>query len=80
MDVSCSVLRGMGYPILPAVVSLAGALGLRVLWIFTLFQIPRFHTLFWLYMTYPVSWTATLIVLLWVFHVIYQRKLREARA
>ena len=80
MDVSCSVLRGMGYPILPAVVSLAGALGLRVLWIFTLFQIPRFHTLFWLYMTYPVSWTATLIVLLWIFHVIYQRKLREVRA
>ena len=80
MDVMVGGLRGLGYAVLPMIVSLIGACGLRLAWIFTLFQIPRFHTLFWLYMTYPVSWTATLIVLLWVFHVIYQRKLREVRA
>ncbi len=36
-----------------------GACGLRVLWIPTVFSIPSCHTLFWLYMAYPVSWAVT---------------------
>ena len=59
MDSLAYSIRGMGYSSLPAIVSMIGACGLRVLWIATLFSVPSFHTLFWLYMAYPVSWVVT---------------------
>ena len=59
MDCLAYSIRGMGYSSLPAIVSMIGACGLRVLWIATLFSVPSFHTLFWLYMAYPVSWAVT---------------------
>ena len=75
MDTTSFIIRGMGCSVLPAAICLAGALGVRLLWIFTLFQIPRFHTLFWLYMTYPVSWTATLVALAVALYFLLRQKL-----
>lgn len=60
MDVAVGVLRGMGYSVMPMVVSLVGACGLRVLWIFTFFRMEQFHTITSLYLTYPVTWIITL--------------------
>ena len=57
MDVTCGSIRGMGYSVTPTIVSLAGACGLRILWIFTIFPMDR--TLFNLYLSYPVSWGIT---------------------
>ena len=57
MDVLVGSLRGLNYAILPMLVSIAGACGLRILWIFTVFQWDR--TLFVLYLSYPVSWAIT---------------------
>lgn len=61
MDVFVGSLRGMGYASLPTIVSLIGACGLRLFWIFTFFRMEQFHSLESLYMTYPVSWTVTII-------------------
>ena len=61
MDVMVGGLRGLGYAVLPMIVSLVGACGLRLLWIFTLFRLPRFHETRYLYITYPVSWTVTFL-------------------
>lgn len=60
MDVLVGSIRGMGYSIMPMVVSLLGACGLRVLWIFTIFQWSR--SLETLYISYPITWTVTLLV------------------
>ena len=57
MDVFVGSLRGLGYSFMPMVVSLLGACGLRILWIFTVFQWHR--SLFNLYISYPVSWFLT---------------------
>ena len=54
MDVTCGSIRGLGASVTPTIVSLAGVCGLRVLWIFTIFQLER--TQFCLYLSYPVSW------------------------
>lgn len=59
MDVMVGSLRGLGYSVMPTIVSLIGACGLRLLWIFTFFRMEQFHTLTSLYMTYPVSWIVT---------------------
>ena len=52
-------LRGIGYSVMPMIVSLIGACGLRLLWIATIFQIPQFHTIQMLYWSYPISWAIT---------------------
>ena len=58
MDVVAGSVRGLGYSILPMLVSLAGACIFRVIWIFTVFQWQ--HTLFSLYVSYPISWALTI--------------------
>ncbi|MBT9776497.1 MATE family efflux transporter [Clostridium sp. MCC353] len=57
MDTMVGVLRGMGYSVMPMLVSLTGACAFRVLWIFTIFAADR--TLTTLYLSYPVSWGIT---------------------
>lgn len=57
MDVFCGQLRGIGYSVVPTVVSMMGACGFRILWIYTAFQWDR--TLRCLYISYPVSWILT---------------------
>ena len=59
IDVMAGVMRGYGYSVVPMIVSLVGACGLRLFWIFTFFKLPVFHTPDMLYMTYPVSWILT---------------------
>lgn len=61
MDVMVGVLRGLGYAVMPMIVSLIGACGLRLVWIFTFFQKPEFHETKYLYLTYPVSWAVTML-------------------
>ena len=57
MDTMVGSLRGLGYSIGPMIVSLIGACGLRVAWIFTIFQMYR--TPENLYISYPISWIVT---------------------
>lgn len=77
MDVTCGSLRGMGYGVLPTVISVAGACGLRLLWIATIFSAQ--HTLEILYLSYPVSWGITLTAQLICFAIAYH-KLRYHRS
>ena len=79
MDVMVGGLRGLGYAVLPMIVSLVGACGLRLLWIFTFFQTPRFHETKYLYMTYPVSWTVTFLAHV-LCYVIVKKKYDKAHA
>lgn len=71
MDVIVGSLRGMGYSIMPMLVSLAGACGFRILWIYTVFQ--EYHTLRCLYISYPISWALTFSVHFICFLVVYGR-------
>lgn len=73
MDVMVGVLRGMGYAIMPMIVSLTGACGLRVLWVFTVFAANR--TMPVLYLSYPVTWTVTFLAHLVCFMIV-KRKMR----
>ena len=57
MDVMVGQLRGIGYSIMPMIVSLAGACVLRIIWIMTVFAANPTQEI--LYMSYPISWFAT---------------------
>ena len=75
MDVAVGVLRGMGYSIMPMLVSLSGACLFRIVWIYTIFQ--RIKTLPCLYISYPISWSLTFLVHMICFAVVYYRLLKR---
>ncbi|MBQ6058230.1 MAG: MATE family efflux transporter [Treponema sp.] len=63
MDCTANAIRGVGHSVLPMIITLLGACGLRMLYIFTFFQIPRFHTFQGIFYSYPISWTVTAAIL-----------------
>ena len=77
MDVSTGALRGYGQSLGPMLISVLGICGIRVLWVFTIFRIPAFHSIQWLYLSYPVSWTVTLIAQMILFFRIRNKFLHQ---
>lgn len=75
MDVLVGVIRGMGYSVMPMLVSLLGVCAFRVVWIFLIFE--RIHTLPCLYASYPVSWILTSTVHL-ICLIVVLRKQKKA--
>jgi len=57
MDTLVGILRGLGSSMIPMIVSVIGACGLRLVWVATVF--PLFRTPACLYISYPISWTVT---------------------
>lgn len=59
MDTMTGALRGMGASATPMFISVLGVCGLRIAWIYTVFQMERFHTLECLFLSYPITWLIT---------------------
>ena len=58
MDVCVGILRGMNRAVVPMIVSIVGACGLRLLWVATVFRyVQKIEVL---YIAYPVTWAITL--------------------
>lgn len=77
MDVSTGALRGMGASVAPMIISVLGVCGIRIGWIYTLFQIPQFHTPQCLYYSYAVSWAVTFLIQMVAFFVVYRRNIES---
>lgn len=75
MDVTVGSLRGMGYSILPMIVSLTGVCLFRVIWIFTIFQIYRTQES--LYISFPISWALTATANICCYLVIRKKLLKR---
>lgn len=60
MDLFPGALRGMGYSVVPMILSIIGTVGMRILWIFVFF--PQNRSLFFLFISYPGSWIATIVM------------------
>ena len=77
MDTTTGALRGMGASTVPMIISILGVCGVRMGWILTVFQLPQFHTPWWLYISYPVSWTFTFAAQLIAFILVYRTRIRK---
>ena len=60
MDLFPGALRGMGYSTVPMILSIIGTVGVRIIWIYGLF--PSHRSLTFLFLSYPASWIATIIM------------------
>ena len=71
MDTMVGVLRGMGYAMVPTIISVVGVCGFRILWLATIFA--WYPTVEVLFLSYPVSWILTAAAQ-FVSYVIIRRK------
>ena len=57
MEINSGTVRGLGYSMLPMLVSLFGSCGVRVAWALLVF--PQFNTPLSLFLSLPISWLLT---------------------
>ena len=76
MEVMVGGQRGLGLSLLPMINALLGSCVLRIVWIATVFA--AHHTLFTLYVSYPISWLVTTLAHSVVYAVRLRKLKREA--
>lgn len=74
-EVTGSMLRGQGKSMTPAMITMIGSVGLRILWLLTVFRV--WHTYESVMAVYPVSWIATDLMMVATALVISKRERRE---
>lgn len=77
MKVATGALRGLGRSISSMVISLGGVCAIRILWVAVVFQIPQFHTLKCLYMSYSISWIISIVLQAIVFYVALNKEKKK---
>lgn len=77
MDVVVGSMRGLGYSVVPMIVSVFGICIFRVIWIFTVFSQEAYHTIETIYYSYPISWIMTLSIQLLCFLYIKKRVINK---
>ena len=76
MDVMNGALRGLGSSMEPLIITVLGLCVMRVVWIYTIFRVPAYHTLQCLYVSYPISWAVTLVAQV-IGYVLVARRLKR---
>lgn len=81
MDVMVGLLRGIGYSIVPMIVSIIGVCGFRIGWIYLIFykitNFTNYQDLKYLYISYPISWLITFLVHFACFQILYHKILNK---
>ena len=78
MDTIVGSLRGIGYSIIPMIVSLIGVCATRLVWIATVFQIPEYHKIETVYTIYPITWVITAIAHFITFGIAMKKIYKQA--
>ena len=80
MDVFTGGLRGIGVSVKPALVTVLGVCGFRILWVQTTFPLERFHSLWGLFVSYPISWGLVVLLNGGLFFYLISRLIKKQRA
>ena len=75
MDLIPGAMRGVGFSAVPMILSVIGTVGVRIFWIYCVF--PTYHALDILFISYPLSWTVTVILQAVCFLFVRKRVRRE---
>lgn len=73
-EIPGGALRGIGHSLLPAMLTVVGSCGLRVVWIYTIFQ--QFHTYQVLMSVYLVTWIVTSVLVLGAYFTVTRKVYR----
>ncbi len=73
MDVMANSLRGMGWSLIPAVMTLIFVCGSRLVYLFTAFKLPALYSFQNIFLSYPISWVITFAMLLTAFIFVFNK-------
>lgn len=76
-EITGSVLRGMGHSLEPALLTVLGSVGFRVLWLVTIFKY-WLHSLQGLLLVYPASWILTGVMVITCYIIVSRKEFKEA--
>ena len=77
MSVLPGIIRGYGSSLPPSIISLVGACGIRIVWVFTVFKaVPHMSVLF---LVHPLTWIITNVALLINFIITYNLAKRRIK-
>ena len=76
METFNGVLRGMGASLVALLVSVIGVCGVRLVWIFTVFRSPSYHSLNSLYFSYDISWFMCIAAQIIAIAIVYKKQKR----
>ena len=77
MDTLSGALRGLGYSVIPMIVSIGAICVLRAIWVFCVFPTEQFHSLIGIYTIYPISWFLGLSSLAIALFILYKKVKRQ---
>lgn len=80
MEVLSGLMRGMGKPIIPMIVSIVGSCLLRIAWIVIVCNVIFPGEITWLYIAYPVTWIITSSAHLFCCVKTYKNLIRQRNA
>lgn len=75
-EVAGGMLRGIGNSLLPAVITLVGSCGLRIVWVYTVYRMFTGNIVM-LLLIYPITWVATGVAMLTAYLFIAGKKLKN---
>ncbi len=78
IEVSIGALLGYGASVVSMIISVLCICGARVVWIYTVFQLPQYHSPKYLFLCYPLSWLIASLSEVTAFLIIYSRKKKAA--
>jgi Na+-driven multidrug efflux pump len=74
MGVLPGAVRGLGYSTAPSLIAIFGACGVRIVWIYTIFEM--FPSLSTLYLVHPITWVITNVALI-ITYIICHKKVKN---
>ena len=77
-EISGGALRGMGYSLLPSLLTVFGCCVVRLIWLYTVFR--QYHTFAALMNVYPFSWVVTIILVLGAYYIVRRRLFQRGNA
>lgn len=78
MDTVTGSMRGIGSSVIPMVITIMGVCVMRVVWIYTVFTMPRYHSFSGLFISYPISWLLTFAAVFSAYLIIIKKREKAA--
>ena len=80
MDTTTGAMRGIGSSVIPMIITVVGVCVMRIVWIYTVFAMPQYHSFSGLFISYPISWLLTFAALFISFITVMRHKEKKIKA
>ena len=77
MDTMTGAMRGIGSSVIPMIITVLGVCGFRIVWIYTAFALPEYHSFSGLFVSYPISWIITFTATFIAYMIVMKKREKQ---